>query len=84
MSDLLIDKDGDRFWYNAEIKLHRENSPAVEFANGHKEWYVNGLLHRIDGPAVEYVNGNKEYWLNGKKYNINKYRREVCYYVTNR
>ena len=46
--------------------LHREDGPAVEHANGRKDWYLNGKLHREDGPAIEYTNGTKEWYLNGK------------------
>ena len=45
--------------------LHRENGPAIEYANGNKEWYLSGKLHREDGPAIEYSNGDKEWYLNG-------------------
>ena len=53
-------------------KLHRIDGPAVEYANGVKEYWVDGRLHRIDGrlhridgPAFEYTNGVKEYWVDG-------------------
>jgi hypothetical protein len=48
--------------------LHREDGPAVERANGHKEWWLNGRLHREDGPAIEGegLNGSKQEWyING-------------------
>ncbi len=32
---------GDRCWYRRG-KLHREDGPAVEHADGTKEWYVSG------------------------------------------
>jgi len=44
--------------------LHREDGPAVEYANGERAWYVDGKLHRLDGPAVEYVNGSKAWYVN--------------------
>jgi len=47
-------------------KLHREDGPAIEFANGNKYWWIDGKRHREDGPAIEYNNGNKEWWINGK------------------
>jgi hypothetical protein len=25
--------------------LHREDGPAIEFANGNKEWYLNGKMY---------------------------------------
>jgi len=37
------------------------------YANGDKEWYLNGKRHREDGPAVEYANGDKSWYLNGKE-----------------
>jgi hypothetical protein len=59
MSDILykhLDDNGE---------LHREDGPAIEWANGRKEWYYRGELHRENGPAVEHANGNEEYWLVG-------------------
>jgi hypothetical protein len=38
-------------------KLHREDGPAGEFADGTKRWYHYGKLHHEDGPADEYANG---------------------------
>jgi hypothetical protein len=54
-------------WYK-DGKLHREDGPAVEWADGDKVWYKNGQLHREDGPAVEDPNGVKEWWLNGRRH----------------
>jgi len=39
--------------------LHREDGPAIEWANGDRFWYLNGNKHRADGPAVELANGEK-------------------------
>ena len=50
-------------------KLHRENDlPAVEYINGHKEWYLNDERHREDGAAIEWDDGNKSWWLNGERH----------------
>jgi hypothetical protein len=38
----------------------------AEYADGTKEWWLNGEIHRVDGPAWEYADGRKEWWLNGK------------------
>jgi hypothetical protein len=57
---------GDKSWYLND-KLHREDGPAVEYANGSKFWYLNGKLHREDGPAIEWADGDKSWHLNGKK-----------------
>jgi len=62
---LVIDCDGDKFWF-LNGTSHREDGPALEWANGTKYWYLKGKLHREDGPAVEFANGSKEWHLNGK------------------
>ncbi|HBG35915.1 MAG TPA: hypothetical protein DDW88_02450, partial [Treponema sp.] len=48
--------------------MHRENDlPAVEYANGDKEWWKNGQLHRDnDKPAIEDKNGTKKWYINDK------------------
>ena len=33
--------DGYKIWY-LNGKFHREDGPAVEFANGTKDWFLNG------------------------------------------
>ena len=62
-----VDEEGTTRWYkDAKCKIwHRENGPAVEFANGHKEWYQNNQLHRTDGPAVEWASGARSWYQNG-------------------
>jgi hypothetical protein len=57
-------------WYNVNGKLHRNNDlPAIEYANGDKEWYINGKLSRNnDLPAIEYANGTKFWFVNGKQH----------------
>ena len=52
--------------YQLNGKRHREDGPAVEYANGDKEYYINGERHRVNGPAIEYANGDKEYFISGK------------------
>jgi len=85
---LKINRNGDRFWFKGEApeivegrmwwfggKLHREDGPAVEWANGTKEWCIDNDNHRIGGPSIEFGDGNnnhfaidgrgkfeKEYW----------------------
>ena len=61
-----IDEYGNKFWRNEEGQLHREDGPAVERANGTKEWFKNGKLHREDGPAIEWDDGTKEWYKNGQ------------------
>lgn len=46
--------------------LHRDDGPALEYADGHKEWWRDNQRHRENGPAIEYANGTKEWWSFGK------------------
>ena len=48
------------FWRLPNGDLHREFGPAVEFASGYKEWYLNGKRHHENAPAVELSNGTKK------------------------
>ena len=57
--------NGTKLWF-LNGKLHREDGPAVEWADGTKKWYLNGEYHREDGPAVEWADGTKFWYLNGK------------------
>ena len=55
MSKLKIE-DGNRYWYNEYHQLHRIDGPAIEWNNGHKEWWINGRLHRDnDLPIIECI-----------------------------
>ena len=69
------DLNGSIYWYNNNNRLHREDGPAIEYANGNKYWYLNGKPHREDGPAIECANGYKCWYLNGKEYSEEKFLR---------
>ena len=58
---------GTKKWH-LNGKLHREDGPACEYADGDKFWFINGKRHREDGPACEYGNGTEEWYLNGKRH----------------
>ena len=62
-----VSDNGDRHWFLND-KLHREDGPAIEYADSHKEWYFNGKCHRENGPAVEYADGTKHWYLNGMRH----------------
>ena len=66
-----IEENKDATYYFIGDKLHRENGPAIEFANGDKVWYKNGKRHREDGPAIEYNAYHKRWYLNDKCYGLN-------------
>ena len=55
--------DGTKFWY-LDDKLHREDGPAVECANGTKHWCLNYDLENGKVTASEWytsrVDGDSE------------------------
>ena len=57
-------------WFNLDGIRHREGGPAIEWANGHKDWFFNGQRHRTDGPAIEWSSGTKEWILNGELHRV--------------
>lgn len=65
-----VDEEKTIRWHNDKEQLHRLDCPAVEWTNGHKEWWVNGMLHRLDGPAVEYAGGYKAWYVEGKLHRL--------------
>jgi len=63
--------------YHKQGLLHRTNGPAIEWADGIKEWYNMGMRHRTNGPAVEYADGSMLWFIKGKQYTeheFNDYR----------
>ena len=65
-----INEYGYKYYFSdREMKIpHREDGPAVEFADVYKAWYINGKYHREDGPAFEDANGYKAWYINGKRH----------------
>ncbi len=66
-----IDSDGN-ICHIKNGKWHREDGPAVEWANGDKFWCINDRYHRDGGPAKEFASGHKEWWVNGKWHRTKK------------
>jgi hypothetical protein len=66
-----------RFWFNDNNELHRTDGPAAEWANGDREWWVNGLLHRADGPAIEWEDGDREWYFNGTQFDFDQWLTTV-------
>ena len=62
-----VDTHGTRWYRNVIGQPHRIGGPAVEYNDGHKEWWQNGQRHRTDGPAVEWYNGVQLWYINGKR-----------------
>jgi hypothetical protein len=61
------------FWYkNGE--LHREDGPAIQYADGSKSWYKEGKRHRLDGPAIERSDGFKSWYIEGFLYTEEEFK----------
>ena len=68
-----VDDNGDTHWFTgdgADRMLHRLNCPAIEWADGSREWYQNGQRHRLDGPAVENADGYRAWYQNGQRHRL--------------
>ena len=64
-------------WFNDKGNLHRDDGPALEYSDGSKLWYLNGLSNRDDGPAVVYSGGFKAWYLNGISYAEEDYNAKI-------
>jgi len=73
---IIKNENGTSYYKDKEMKIpHREDGPAVEWASGTKQWWLNGKPHRVNGPAVEYVNGAKYWFLNGKEVSEEEHKK---------
>ena len=45
--EVKVFNSGKKEWY-LNGKLHREDGPAIEFADGNKYWYLNGTRYTED------------------------------------
>jgi hypothetical protein len=69
MKQYIVNVYNDRIeWFNQAGQRHREGGlPAIECADGGKEYFVKGQRHRDGGlPAVEWSDGHKSYWINDR------------------
>ena len=74
---VVVNEYGDQLYYNNANQLHRTVGPAIEYADGYKAWYQNGLRHRTDGPAVEYSDGVKAWFINGEELSEAEFNQRV-------
>jgi len=77
-----LHKNGNKTWKNSAGQYHRTDGPAVEWADGTKQWCIHDKLHRTDGPAVEYANGTKQWYFKGKQisekeFNSNEFQVKI-------
>ena len=72
-----IEVDEERVIWRLNGKIHREDGPAVIWADGGQEWWLNDQIHREDGPAVVSSDGSQEWYLNGKRMTKHEWRQKV-------
>ena len=65
LNGCVVDLKGGKHWFKDD-KLHREDGPAVERANGTKWWFFEGERHREDGPAIETSDGTQIWCYKGQ------------------
>jgi phage terminase Nu1 subunit (DNA packaging protein) len=76
-----IDKSGTKRWY-IDDELHRENGPAIEYADGDRFWYIDGKLHREDGPAIERAGGYEAWYINGSELTQEQFNQRTAKNLT--
>ena len=67
---------GTKVWY-LNGKQHREDGPAVEWADGYKAWYLNGKRYTESEHKAEMARRNntcngKTVTIDGKEYRLNE------------
>jgi hypothetical protein len=72
--NVIVYKDRTEWYLNN--MLHREDGPAIEYADGDKHWYLNGKRHREDGPACKLEDGYKAWFWKGKIITKKKLRKK--------
>lgn len=80
ISSQSFDEHDNTFWRLPNGQCHREDGPAIERADGTKEWWRNDERHREDGPAIEYADGTKAWYLYGEEFTeaeFNQWREEL-------
>ena len=63
-----INVHGTKEWRLPNGDLHREDGPAIKYADGGEQWWINGELHREGGPAITHATGSKFWYINGKRH----------------
>ena len=65
-----VDDNGNKFWYT-NGKRHREDGPAIEYADGTKYWYINGeKLTEEEFKNRQTSCDGKEVVIDGKTYTL--------------
>ena len=43
-----IDSSGNKYWQNSHGKMHRLDGPALEYADGSREFFIDGVNITLD------------------------------------
>ena len=70
---ITVDGYGVRKYYNHANQLHRDEGAAVEYPDGTKHWYQNGVLHRVNGPAIDYGSEGGLWFIHGRRCSKKEY-----------
>jgi hypothetical protein len=64
----IVRNESETIYYNSSGQKHRDDDlPAIIWADGAQEWYVNGRRHRDNGlPAFIDPDGTQYWYVNGK------------------
>ena len=75
-----VDEKGTVRWYkDADCTiLHKEDGPAVIWADGEESWWFDGDIHRANGPAVVFADGTKEWRQHGQVHRVDGPAIEWC------
>lgn len=72
LKEVVILKYGTRSWYtNGKLDGPDNDSPALIYNSGSKEYYKKGRRHRLNGPAKIFISGTEEWWENGLCHRLN-------------
>ena len=61
----VLRQNGDTEYFHDDVR-HRNNYPAIIYADGGTEWWSNGLRHRLIYPAVILQDGTRMWYHYGK------------------
>ena len=71
---IVKDKNRTAYYKNKAMSIyHREDGPALTYADGAEFWYQDNVLHRVGGPAAIYADGVQVWLCNGEKHNPDGY-----------
>jgi hypothetical protein len=55
-----ITPGGHQYWFNSNRKFHREDGPAIIYADGELRWYINSALYNDNKSYQEAANLSNE------------------------